>query len=384
MDGVNLYRHNIWGRSGTEVNSLPLPEPAAGIVAYKAELTACLSLDERKHENYRLYLESNRRSAKVDYLPVKLDIENVSRCNFACTMCAVSLWNKRQRARDMCLHEFKELIDEQYGLVEIKLNGLGEALMQGDDYFDMIRYARERRIWVRMTTNASLLNVAKNYGDPNYKKLIDSGVNEIDISIDGADKATFEQIRVGGKFRIVTRNCKLLNDYAASVGRPSAKMWTLVQRANSKSLYSHVELAAQLGFKHLVFSLSMHGWGDDALAARNEREQAFPTEGYLYGLVQLGETLGVSVRFWTVADKFETTSPEKLCPWPFERAVVTSDLRTVPCCMIGSPDAYEIGRGSGKGFTALWQGEEYEAFRQLHLDGAIPNVCKGCYRDGRG
>jgi pyrroloquinoline quinone biosynthesis protein E len=357
---------------------LPLPEPAAGLKAYSAELTACLTLDERKHENYRLYQEADRRSAKVNYLPVKLDIENVSRCNFACTMCAVSLWNKRQRARDMCLHEFKALIDEQYGLVEIKLNGLGEALMQGDDYFEMIRYARARRIWVRMTTNASLLNVSKNYGKPNYVKLIESGVNEIDISIDGADKATFEAIRVGGKFKIVTRNCKLLNDYAKSVGKPSAKMWTLVQRGNSKNLYSHVELAAQLGFQHLVFSLSMHGWGDDALAERNEREQSFPTEGYLRGLIQLGETIGVRVAFWTVADKF---TPESLCPWPFQRAVVTSDLRTVPCCMVGDPNKFEIGRDSGKGFTELWQGKEYEAFRQSHLDGAIPKICKGCYRD---
>ena len=79
----------------------------------------------------------------------------------------------------MCLHEFQSLIDEQTGLVEIKLNGLGEALMQGDDYFEMIRYARARRIWVRMTTNASLLHV-----DGNYRKLIDSGVNEIDISVE--------------------------------------------------------------------------------------------------------------------------------------------------------------------------------------------------------
>lgn len=355
---------------------LPKPEPSAGIAAYELERVACLALDERKRENYALYQAARRsRSAEVDYLPVKLDIENVSRCNFACTMCAVSTWPHRKRAEDMTVEQFKALIDEQYGLVEIKLNGLGEALMQGPDYFEMIRYARERRIWVRMTTNASLLGT-----DDNYKKLVDSGVNEIDISIDGASAAVYEKIRVGGKFRIVTRNCKQLNDYTAKLGIVRTKMWTLVQAENHRYLLSIVDLAAELGFKHSVFSLQLHGWGDDALEQRNRTEAsvARPGDKYLKDMIQYGKHLGVRVAFWDVNEKFETTAPEKLCPWPFERAVVTSDLRTVPCCMIGNPDAFELG--SGKPFGEVWQGPEYVAFRQAHLDGCIPDVCKGCYR----
>ena len=88
--------------------------------------------------------------------------------------------------------------------------------------------------------------------------------------------------------------------------------------------------------------------------------------------------LNVKVRFWDVSDKFDTKSPETLCPWPFERAVVTSDLRTVPCCMIGSPDSYELGKG--KPFAETWQSDEYAAFRQAHLSGRVPDVCKGCYK----
>jgi len=313
----------------------------------------------------------------VDYLPVKLDIENVSRCNFACTMCAVSKWPHRKRGRDMTLAEFKALIDEQYGLVEIKLNGLGEALMQGDDYFEMIRYARSKRIWVRMTTNASLLHVKNN-----YRKLVDSGVNEIDISIDGADKKTFEDIRVGGVFEMVTKNCKLLNDHLRSRNLTRTKMWTLVQETNYRRLDEHVALAEDLGFKHLVFSLNLHGWADPELEARNKTVTVDDrlSDAQLLKLVEQGARANVRVSFWRVNEKFDTDTLEHRCPWPFERAVVTSDSRTVPCCMIANPDAFEIGRGSGKGFSDLWKGAEYEAFRQAHIDGAIPQVCKGCYR----
>lgn len=352
--------------------TLPRPEPAAGVRAYQEELKARLLFDERCAENWRRYVAAGHAEAEVDYLPVKLDVENVSRCNFACTMCAVSKWPKRQRAGDMSLEAFKALIDEQYGLVEIKLNGLGEALMQGDDYFAMIRYARERRIWVRMTTNASLLHLRDNIA-----KLIGSGVNEIDISVDGADARTFEKIRIGGDFDQVTRNCGRLNAALAEAGRPSAKMWTLVQKANCDDLAQHVWLAAELGFQHLVFSVQLHGWADDALAARNAWEQTTIPDSEISLLIALGARKGVRVAFWDVAEKFEA-KPGKRCPWPFNRAVVTSDLRTVPCCMIGNPDAFEIGAGSP--FGENWLSQEYAEFRQAHLDGEIPAVCRACYK----
>ena len=359
------------------LRSLPRPEPSAGLQAYEDELQAALALSPRKRANYEAYQRSRRRSAEVDYLPIKLDIENVSRCNFACTMCAVSKWPKGQRAHDMDLSQFESIIDEQYGLVEIKLNGLGEALMQGDPYFEMIRYARSKRIWVRMTTNASLLHL-----NENYKKLIASGVNEIDISVDGPDEDSYEAIRRQGKFERVVQNCKLLNDHAASLGLRRTKLWTLVQEGNYQRLPEMVELAAKMGFAHYVLSLNLHGWGDPELERRNRSvavaDRLEPDE--LLALVKQGEAIGIKVSFWNVADKFETGAPESLCPWPFERAVITSDSRTVPCCMIGDPDAFEVGRGSGKGFSQLWQGSEYGAFRQAHIDGAIPAVCKSCYR----
>ena len=59
--------------------------------------------------------------------------------------------------------------------------------MQRDDYFAMIRYARDKHIWVRTTTNASLLHLKDN-----YRKMIDADVNELQISVDGASKRVYE------------------------------------------------------------------------------------------------------------------------------------------------------------------------------------------------
>ena len=354
---------------------LPSPEPAAGLLAYQRERELALAYSPRRRENYERYSRSVRRSAEVDYLPVVLDIENVSRCNFRCIMCDISNLPKGKRAVDLSLDSFRKLIDEQYGLVEIKLHGLGEPLLQGEQYFEMIKYARAQHIWVRTVTNGSALK-----GNDNYKKLIDTGINEVQVSIDGADKETFEKIRRGSKFELVAEGAKLLNDYCRQKNRLITKMWTMVQRDNMHQLEALVDLAHSLGFSSQTFSLHMHGFGSAEMISRNAElvvESKLSSER-LEALVERGKQKGVTVSFWNVHDKYDWKDPEKLCPWPFERAYIASDVRTVPCCMVSNPDRYEIGRG--KSFTEAWNSDEYAAFRRAHLTGNLPEVCKACYR----
>jgi hypothetical protein len=45
--------------------------------------------------------------------------------------------------------------------------------MQRDDYFAMIGHARGQHIWVRTTTNASLLRL-----NDNYRKMIDADLRK--------------------------------------------------------------------------------------------------------------------------------------------------------------------------------------------------------------
>ncbi|MGA7805245.1 radical SAM/SPASM domain-containing protein [Bradyrhizobium sp.] len=362
----------------TKLRSLPSPEPAAGLDSYHRERALALAGDPRRKANYEAYLGHQRRDAVIDYLPVKLDIENVSRCNFRCTMCVVADWPKGRRSDDMSLGDFRRLIDEQYGLVEIKLQGIGEPLMQGDDFFEMIRYARSKHIWVRTTTNASLLHLRDN-----YKKLVDSGVNEIQISIDGATRDVFEQIRVGSVFERVVANCKLINDYCREQGVERTKMWTVVQQANCHQLGDLVELGQELGFTNQVFSLEVIGWG---LEAWNERNGSVTVEDKLgldsmLALLEKGRSQGRRVSFWHTTEKYRTDSPGHLCPWPFERAYVSSDLRVVPCCTVGNPDTYQIGAAldNNGSFSDVWKSDEFADFRRAHLEGRPPQICRACY-----
>lgn len=356
------------------IAALSKPEPSLGLDAYKAVIKRSLDTSPPRKKNHDLLL-SQQGEANVDFLPVRLDFENVSRCNFRCVMCVVSEWPKGKRADDMSLESFKQVIDQQVGLTEIKIQGLGEPLLQGDILFDMIRYAREKNIWVRTITNASLLHIKDN-----YKKLVDSGVNEIQISIDGADQEVFENIRKGASFKRVAANCRTINAYCKEKNRNITKMWAVIQAENLHQLEDFVVTAADLGFSDLVLSLSVWGWVDDEWESRNSEirvvEKIDPDS--LPAIVERGAQLGVKVSFWLDGDQY-SVKKKNLCPWPFERAYISSEMRVVPCCNICDPKIADFG--DAHDLTSAWNSPEYVQFRQDHLDGNIPQICKGCYED---
>lgn len=354
---------------------LPQPVPSLGTEAYELERKLCLESSARTQENYDR-LQQSSRTASLDYLPLKLDIENVSRCNFRCIMCQVSDFPREGRAGDMSLEDFRQLIDEQYGLVEIKLQGMGEPTLAGDTLYEMVRYARSKHIWVRTITNASLLHV-----NDNYKKMIDSGANEIQISIDSANKETYESIRHGSYFERVVENCKLINSYAESKNTHPTKMWVVVQRSNIGELNELVEFAHEIGFKSLVFSLELQDWGQDGWQEITEKLSVGNqmTREIAEDLIRQGNGHDLKVSFWRAATKYSTSDVKTLCPWPFERSYVSSEMRIVPCCMIANPEVSDLG--DAHNFTRGWNSESYEEFRQSHLEGNVPRVCQGCYED---
>ncbi len=356
-----------------EYRRTQLPRPKPDPFAYRWNRWVALASSPRRLANYARYLRA-RRAPLVHHLPIKMDIENVSRCNFHCTMCQVSDWPKLQRAADMSLDDFKRLIDSQYGLVEIKIQGMGEPTLGGDAYFAMIRYARSKHIWVRTTTNASLLHL-----NDNYKKLIDSGVNEVQISIDGATQPTYEKIRRGGKFDKVVENCKLINGYANAKGLLRTRMWTVLQRDNLQEFFDFIPLGHAMGFKRVSFAMNLNDWGQDRWQTANAAVTVEDSVSHEMAedAIRRGRALGLDVGFWNNTSKYTTDRPEHLCAWPFERAYVSSDLRIVPCCMIGNPEVLDLG--DAKEFTGEWNAETYQEFRRAHLEGRIPRACQGCY-----
>ena len=356
------------------MSNIKLPTPSPDKDLYDSILRAGFEAYPKRKKNYTNYQKS-KRTNELNYLPIKLDIENVSRCNFHCKMCSVSEWPGLKRADDMSLEEFKNLLDIQHGVIEIKLQGLGEPLM-GKSWYEMIKYARERYIWVRSITNGSLLHLKDN-----YKKMIDGDVCELQVSIDGATKETFEKIRRGGKFNQIAKNCTMLNNYAHQKGKNRTRMWSLIQKDNFKELEKLVLIAKDWGFERLTFGMNVEdqGWKEEKF---DEIHKLNMENRFSYkranDLILLGKDNNVEVTFWGTSGKFDQKNKDKLCSWPFERVVVSSDMRIVPCCMVANPEIYDLGDATK--LEKEWNSESFTKFRQSHINGELPTICKNCYK----
>ena len=87
-------------------NFKEIPKPFPDPQLYQNILEKGFIMYPKRNENYEKYLSASY-SKRINYFPVKLDIENVSRCNYRYTMCPVSLLHNGTRSRDMTLKDFK-------------------------------------------------------------------------------------------------------------------------------------------------------------------------------------------------------------------------------------------------------------------------------------
>ena len=124
--------------------NLPKPYPLPSKNFYDDVIKKASRRSLKTFYNYLKFKLSKKNKLNLNYVPIRADIENVSRCNFACTMCIVSTWHKRQRSNDLDFNNFKEFIDRNYGLVELKIQGYGEPFLQKDTLIRMIEYARQK------------------------------------------------------------------------------------------------------------------------------------------------------------------------------------------------------------------------------------------------
>lgn len=148
-------------------------------------------------------------------VPVFATLELTLKCNLRCVHCynfdRAIPYAKAKRENELTLPEIKDLIDElaEAGTISLGLSG-GEPLIH-PDIFEIISYAREKRLSVRLKTNAIFLTEEK------AKKLADLHLSGIDVSVYGAcaethdaftkQKGSFEKtwsgIRMAKKYKLV-------------------------------------------------------------------------------------------------------------------------------------------------------------------------------------
>ncbi|HAP66992.1 MAG TPA: hypothetical protein DCQ99_04085 [Nitrospinae bacterium] len=132
--------------------------------------------------------------------PLKVTIEITNACNSDCIMCPRQSMTRPVKNMDFEL--YKKIIDDcgKAGVKIIQPFNFGEPLMH-NRLGEFIRYAKEHtKSRIQISTNAALLNSEK------AMELLNSGLDRINIDIDGFTKDTFEKVRKNLDFDRVVEN----------------------------------------------------------------------------------------------------------------------------------------------------------------------------------
>ncbi len=121
---------------------------------------------------------------KLNSKPVILQIEPVKGCNLNCVMCG----SGQLKLQKLPFDSFRKIIDNFPEAMFITLNYGGEPFLSKDT-LEMIRYAQKKTIII-IFSNFTVL--------PDPQDIINSGLFEINASIDSFDKEKYNFIRKGG------------------------------------------------------------------------------------------------------------------------------------------------------------------------------------------
>lgn len=127
--------------------------------------------------------------------PYSIYIDPSNLCNFKCNFCAMQTSSKSKNIPKQCMsfNMLKKIIDDitkfKNKIKIIRMTVNGEPLFN-KELPDMIAYAKEKGVadYIEIITNGSLLNKEFN------RKLIDSGIDRIRISIEALDAKGYEEI----------------------------------------------------------------------------------------------------------------------------------------------------------------------------------------------
>jgi MoaA/NifB/PqqE/SkfB family radical SAM enzyme len=319
--------------------------------------------------------------------PVCLYLETTNRCNLTCVTCPRT-YEELEPPADMSWDLFTSIVGQLPGLQRAVLHGVGEPMLV-KRLPDMVRYLKDRGIYVLFNTNGTVLN------ERNGRALIAAGLDELRVSLDAANAPSYVAVRGKNYFNRILRNVRAFRELQEREGasRPRVSAWLTGLKETIAELPEFVAVAADIGVKEVYlqrlvfFDRDAIGLArpDQALYDRMSREEADLIEqaaalakshGMTFSASGAASEPGVSL------SRQDSASPWSMCRRPWTVMYVTANGRALPCCI--APFAqrgyenYTLGDATQQTLREIWNGNAYRSFREALLSDQPPSACAGC------
>lgn len=305
--------------------------------------------------------------------PQKLHLDITQDCNLYCKMCRSE---RCVSGKTMPMELFQRVVEETAPYVRsYSLFNWGEPLMV-KDFRDRVLFVNQHKrsdCVVEISTNGMLLS------DEMTDFLYQENVSII-ISVDSADKKTFEGIRRGSDFERIMCNAK--NAAAKYCDFPiqyAPEFYISIQKENQNQILDIVKLAHSLGIRRigcgLVTAPERYAPKQDEKLCR-ELEQAYlyiKQNGMFIDVLptKVGNYVLSGEKYCDASDFIVST----VCNAPFVSATIEYSGDVYLCCNIGE----RVGTVSEGSFLELWKSQRYNMFRSVVNEwGRMPKICESC------
>lgn len=296
----------------------------------------CMELTKRMHVN---------NLDECFYFPKYLTIETCNNCNARCIMCPKGIkgTGNIQLMDDSIFNKVLVELSQYKDWIEmICLNSDGEPLLD-KKLAQRIKALKNIGIkHINISTNGALLTKQK------IQELIESGLDDIRISIDGYKKETYEKIRIGLDYDIVRENVlNLIKIRNAMLSNMSIRIRMVELEENIKEREDWLNFwSSQIGKIDKVQIMPMHTW-----SGKITSEDSLQIEYY----------------------------SDKPCISVFSSFTINYD-GIVQLCDSDIEQQEVMGNINEESIQGIWQGEKFEKIRDWHINSKRNNIsiCRGC------
>ncbi|TNE53794.1 MAG: radical SAM protein [Bacteroidetes bacterium] len=288
--------------------------------------------------------------------PFALSIEPTTACNLGCPECPSGLKMFTRPTGKMDLKKHEQMLD-QVGrqLFYINYYFQGEPFLH-PDFLELIKAAKQRKIYTSTSTNAHFITEAK------AREIVNSGLDRLLISIDGTTQDTYEQYRVHGSLEKVLAGARAMVEAKRQLksATPHLIFQFLVVRPNEHQVEEVFDLAREMDIDEVrIKTAQIYDYKQgNPLIPENEKYSRYRKQKDGSYRMKAGEG-NHCWRMWS-------------------SCVITWDGQVVPCCF--DKDAtHTLGKIPETEFNQIWKGESYSEFRsQLFRARDQIEICKNC------
>ncbi len=286
----------------------------------------------------QLLFDYLRGRTRLRGLPVEYIVETTAKCNLYCPMCPRE--THPQPKEDMSDAVFTRLIQDSGRSAEhMMLIGLGEPFLD-PKIFDRIEYCAKHNISTLLSTNGTLLD------EKAAARILDSSLEHITLSFDGATRESYEYYRKGARFEKVRDN---FVRFARMKHERGAKIQVVAQMVRLERNAGEVD-------DFIRFWSAVPGV-DQVRVKEDETNVLQPDAGH------------------------ESSDWKRPCHFLWRGpGYVKQNGDVYPCCQSYSLDGLPVGNIGEQPLEEIWNGPAMQRLREMHVSGRAGEIdmCARC------